>query len=60
MFAAVWRWKSKRWQRDNTVAGTLCDSVVASTRIACGGGSSNVFSNASQAACVNWCASSRM
>jgi hypothetical protein len=60
MLAAVWRWKSKRWQRESTVAGTLCDSVVASTRMACGGGSSSVLSSASQAAWVNWWASSRM
>ena len=33
---AEWRWKSNRWQRDTTVAGTLCASVVASTRIAWG------------------------
>ena len=31
------RWKSKRWQRSTIVAGTLCASVVASTKTTCGG-----------------------
>ena len=44
------RRKSKRWQRETIVAGTLWASVVARTNIACGGGSSSVLRNASQAA----------
>ncbi len=54
------RWKSKRWQRSMIVAGTLCASVVARTNTTCWGGSSSVFRNAFQAACVSMCASSRM
>ena len=54
------RWKSKRWQRSMIVAGTLCASVVASTKTTCAGGSSSVFRNAFQAAVVSMCASSRM
>ena len=44
------RRKSKRWQRSTIVAGTLCASVVASTKTMCGGGSSSVFRKAFQAA----------
>ena len=40
------RRRSKRWQRDSTVTGTLRISVVANTNFTCGGGSSSVFSNA--------------
>ena len=54
------RWKSKRWQRSTTVAGTFCASVVASTNTVFGGGSSSVFRNAFHAACESMCASSRM
>ena len=54
------RWKSKRWQRSTIVASTLCASVVASTKIVFGGGSSSVFRNAFQAAVESMCASSRM
>ena len=43
------RRKSKRWQRDRMVAGTLCGSVVARTKTACAGGSSRVFSSALKA-----------
>ena len=53
-------WKSKRWQRSTIVAGTLCASVVASTKTTCAGGSSSVFRNAFHAACESMCASSRM
>ncbi len=35
--STVGRWKSKRWQRSTTVAGTLEASVVASTNTVCGG-----------------------
>ena len=36
-------------QRDSTVTGTFCGSVVASTKTTCGGGSSSVFSMALKA-----------
>ena len=58
--STVGRWKSKRWQRSTTVAGTFCASVVASTNTVFGGGSSSVFRNAFQAAVESMCASSRM
>ena len=38
------RRRSKRWQRDSTVTGTLRISVVAKMNFTCGGGSSSVFS----------------
>ncbi len=61
---AIWRTlgrpKSKRWQRSTTVGRTLLASVVASTKIVCGGGSSSVLRNAFHAAGVSMCASSRM
>ena len=44
------RRRSKRWQRDSTVIGTLRISVVANTNLACGGGSSSVFNSALKAA----------
>ena len=40
------RRRSKRWQRERTVTGTLRISVVAKTNFTCGGGSSSVFSSA--------------
>ena len=43
------RRRSKRWQRDSTVIGTLRSSVVAKTNFTCGGGSSSVFSSALKA-----------
>ena len=52
--------KSKRWQRSTTVGSTLLASVVASTKIVCGGGSSSVLRNAFHAAVESMCASSRM
>ncbi len=52
--------KSKRWQRSTTVGSTLLASVVARTKIVCGGGSSSVLRNAFHAAGVSMCASSRM
>ena len=58
--STVGRWKSKRWQRSTTVAGTLLASVVASTKTVLGGGSSSVFRKAFQAAVESMCASSRM
>src|SRR5436190_2238172 len=36
--AASTRRRSKRWQRDSTVIGTLRISVVANTNLTCGGG----------------------
>ena len=54
------RAKSKRWQRSTTVGRTLAASVVASTKIVFGGGSSSVLRNAFHAAVVSMCASSRM
>ena len=41
---ASMRRRSKRWQRDSTVIGTLRISVVAKMNFTCGGGSSSVFS----------------
>ena len=58
--STVGRWKSKRWQRSTTVAGTFCASVVASTKTVSGGGSSSVFRNAFHAAVESMWASSRM
>ena len=58
--AAAGRAKSKRWQRSTTVGRTLLASVVASTKIVCGGGSSSVLRNAFHAAVESMCASSRM
>ena len=60
IWATVGRLKSKRWQRSTTVGSTLLASVVASTKIVCGGGSSSVLRNAFQAAVESMCASSRM
>ena len=44
--SASTRRRSKRWQRDRIVTGTLRISVVANTNLACGGGSSSVFRKA--------------
>ena len=60
IWATVGRAKSKRWQRSTTVGSTLAASVVASTKIVCGGGSSSVLRNAFHAAVESMCASSRM
>ena len=38
--------KSKRWQRERTVAGIFCGSVVARMNTTWAGGSSSVFRNA--------------
>ncbi|GAO05620.1 hypothetical protein PSR1_04535 [Anaeromyxobacter sp. PSR-1] len=48
---SVSRRKSKRWQRERMVSGTLWTSVVASTNFTCGGGSSSVFRSALNAPC---------
>ena len=45
---------------DGSVTGTLPISVVAKTNLACGGGSSNVFSSALKACVDSICTSSRM
>ena len=52
--------RSKRWQRDSTVTGTLRISVVAKTNFTCGGGSSSVFSSALKAGVDSMCTSSMM
>ena len=44
--SAGMRRRSKRWQRDRTVTGTLSTSVVANRNFTCAGGSSSVFSSA--------------
>ena len=43
------RLRSKRWQRDSTVTGTLRISVVAKMNFTCGGGSSSVLRKALKA-----------
>ena len=43
------RRRSKRWQRESTVTGTLRISVVAKMNFTCGGGSSSVFNSALKA-----------
>ena len=58
--STVGRVKSKRWQRSTTVGSTFCASVVASTKIVRGGGSSSVLRNAFHACDESMCASSRM
>ncbi len=58
--AAEMRRRSKRWQRDSTVIGTLRISVVAKMKAMCGGGSSSVFSRALKAWVVSMWTSSRM
>jgi hypothetical protein len=40
------RRKSKRWQRESTVTGSLSTSVVANRNFTCAGGSSSVLSKA--------------
>ena len=54
------RRKSKRWQREPMVAGILCGSVVARTKMTCGGGSSSVFRRALKPRSVSMCTSSMM
>ena len=54
------RRKSKRWQRDNIVTGTLRISVVAKINFTCPGGSSSVFSKPLKAAVESMCTSSMM
>ena len=45
-------------QRDSTVTGTFCGSVVASTNLTCSGGSSSVFSIELNAPFDSMCTSS--
>ena len=45
-------------QRDSTVMGSFCGSVVASRNFTWGGGSSSVFSNALKLFSENMCTSS--
>ena len=47
-------------QRDSTVTGTFCGSVVASTNLRYSGGSSRVFNMALKAVLVSMCTSSIM
>ena len=60
MSGSAMRRKSKRWQRELIVGGMRCGSVVASTKMTCGGGSSRVLSRALKAASVSmWTSSTR-
>ena len=52
------RRRSKRWQRDSTVSGTLRTSVVAKMNFTCPGGSSSVFRSALKAPLESMCTSS--
>ena len=54
------RRRSKRWQRDSTVIGTLRISVVAKMNFTCSGGSSSVFSSPLKAWVDSMCTSSMM
>ena len=54
------RRRSKRWQRDSTVTGTLRISVVAKMKITCSGGSSRVFKRPLKAWRESMCTSSMM
>ena len=54
------RLKSYRWQRESTVAGSFCGSVVASMNTAWAGGSSSVFRSALNALVDSMCTSSMM
>ncbi len=54
------RLRSKRWQRDRTVTGTLRISVVAKMNFTCSGGSSRVFRSALNALSDSMCTSSMM
>ena len=47
-------------QRDSTVTGTFCGSVVANTNLRYSGGSSRVFNIALKAVLVSMCTSSIM
>ena len=47
-------------QRDSTVTGIFCGSVVARMNLTCAGGSSSVFSIALNAWLVSMCTSSIM
>ena len=54
------RRRSKRWQRESTVTGSLRTSVVANTNLTWGGGSSSVFNSALKAFFDIMCTSSMM
>ena len=58
MSASEMRWNSRRWQRESTVSGIFCGSVVHSTNTTCAGGSSSVLSSALNAAVVSMWTSS--
>ena len=52
--------KSKRWQRERMVSGTLLGSVVQKTNLTFGGGSSSVLRSALKASRVSMWTSSMM
>ena len=54
----VMRFRLNCRQRDNTVTGSFCGSVVASRNLTCGGGSSSVFNNALKELLESMCTSS--
>ena len=54
------RRRSKRWQRESTVTGTLRISVVARMNLVCPRGSSSVFRSALNALVESMCTSSMM
>ena len=54
------RRRSKRWQRERTVTGTLRISVVAKMNFTWAGGSSSVFNRALKALVESICTSSMM
>ena len=60
MSSMLMRWKSKRWQREWIVSGTLCGWVVHSMKTVCGGGSSMLLSSALNAPVESMCTSSMM
>ena len=60
MRGSAMRLKSKRWQRERMVIGTLCGSVVAKMNYTWEGGSSSVFKSALKALVVSICTSSMM
>ena len=56
--AAGRRFRLNCRQRDSTVTGSFCGSVVASRNLTCGGGSSSVFSRALKECVDSMCTSS--
>ena len=60
MSSGSMRRRSNRWQRDNTVTGTLRISVVAKMNFTWRGGSSRVLRSALNAEALSMCTSSMM